>query len=405
MERKHWIIALICFAIAITILGFFFSQKEQGTKYLTEPVIRGNISQVVNATGEANAVNLVSVGAQVSGQILKLHAVLGQTVRQGDLLAEIDAVKQENQLNIDKAKLRSYETDLEAKKVELRIAQSQYNRALRLSKQDAASRESLENAERTLALTRSEMMQIESQIVQTRIAVSTDEQNLGYTRITAPLDGIVVSVPVDEGQTVNASQTTPTIVQIADLNRMELDIEISEGDIGVVQPGQTVLYTTLSDSGTERRAALDSIDPGPTTLTQGSYKNTASASSGSSSSSSSSSTSTAVYFYGKALIDNRDRHLRIGMTVQTAILIDHAEQVLLAPIMGIRQTKNQAFASVMLSNGIIEEKQVRTGISDGVRIQILSGLQEGDQIVTAQVTASELEDQKNRMPGPGGRRR
>ena len=108
--------------------------------------------------------------------------------------------------------LQSYESQLRAKKVALAIARTQYNREVKLKGRDAASQESLEDAKNALALAEAQVDEIESLIRQMRITVNTDEVNLGYTRITAPLDGTVVSVPVDEGQTVNANQTTPTIV-------------------------------------------------------------------------------------------------------------------------------------------------------------------------------------------------
>lgn len=120
--------------------------------------------------------------------------------------------------------------------------------------------------------------------------MNTDEVNLGYTRITAPLDGTIVSVPVDEGQTVNANQTTPTIVQIADLDKMEIKIEISEGDITAVKPGMPITYTILSNPETEYNATLTSIDPGLTTLTDGATRPPRIDGSSASSSSSSSST-------------------------------------------------------------------------------------------------------------------
>ena len=147
---------------------------------------------------------------------------------------------------------------------------------MQLKKRDAASKESLEDAENAYALAKAEVTELESQIRQARIAVNTDEVNLGYTRITAPLDGTIVSVPVDEGQTVNANQTTPTIVQIADLDKMEIKIEISEGDITAVKPGMPITYTILSNPETEYKATLTSIDPGLTMLTDGSYKTTSS---------------------------------------------------------------------------------------------------------------------------------
>lgn len=174
---------------------------------------------------------------------------------------------------------------------------------------DAASKESLEDAEKRLCPR-------QGRSDRTRIAdpASPDrrEHGRGQPRLhplTAPLDGTIVSVPVDEGQTVNANQTTPTIVQIADLDKMEIKIEISEGDITAVKPGMPITYTILSNPETEYKATLTSIDPRLHTLTDGSYKTT-SVDGSSASSSSSSSSNNAVYYYGKALIDNKEGPLR-----------------------------------------------------------------------------------------------
>lgn len=276
MKKKLFLIAALAVAAAAAAWYVLRMDQGDGMAYLTEPVTAGNITRTVNATGEVGAVQLVSVGAQVGGQIKKLHVVLGQDVKKGDLIAEIDSVPQLNQLETDKARLQSYESQLAAKKVALKIAKTKYDREMQLKKRDAASKESLEDAENAYALAKAEVTELESQIRQAQIAVNTDEVNLGYTRITAPLDGTIVSVPVDEGQTVNANQTTPTIVQIADLDKMEIKIEISEGDITAVKPGMPITYTILSNPETEYKATLTSIDPGLTTLTDGSYKTTSS---------------------------------------------------------------------------------------------------------------------------------
>ena len=222
MKKKLFLIAALAVAAAVAAWYVLRMDQGDGMAYLTEPVTIGNITRTVNATGEVGAVQLVSVGAQVGGQIKKLHVVLGQDVKKGDLIAEIDSVPQLNQLETDKARLQSYESQLAAKKVALKIAKTKYDREMQLKKRDAASKESLEDAENAYALAKAEVIELESQIRQARIAVNTDEVNLGYTRITAPLDGTIVSVPVDEGQTVNANQTTPTILKLAKLKLMSL---------------------------------------------------------------------------------------------------------------------------------------------------------------------------------------
>ena len=399
MKKKLVLIAALAVAAAVAAWYVLRMDQGDGMAYLTEPVTIGNITRTVNATGEVGAVQLVSVGAQVGGQIKKLHVVLGQDVKKGDLIAEIDSVPQLNQLETDKARLQSYESQLAAKKVALKIAKTKYDREMQLKKRDAASKESLEDAENAYALAKAEVTELESQIRQARIAVNTDEVNLGYTRITAPLDGTIVSVPVDEGQTVNANQTTPTIVQIADLDKMEIKIEISEGDITAVKPGMPITYTILSNPETEYKAVLTSIDPGLTTLTDGSYKTTSST--GSSSSSSSTSSNNAVYYYGKALIDNKQGPLRIGMTTQNVITVADVKDALLVPVIAVQSGNGKKFVRVLGPGDKPERREVTTGIADGIHIQILSGLKEGDAVITAQVTPQEQDAQgQQRHRGP-----
>ncbi|MBS7405880.1 MAG: efflux RND transporter periplasmic adaptor subunit, partial [Oxalobacter sp.] len=256
-KPKIWIGASTIIVLIAAAVLFWIMTQEDDVTYMTERVRSGNINQVVEATGEVAAVNLVSVGAQVSGQIKKLYVVLGQEVKQGEMIAEIDSQTQENTLNTDKAKLSNYKAQLEARKIILNISKKQYDRELVLIKTNSTSQESLENARNAYATAKANVNEMESLITQTQIAINTDETNLGYTKIRAPLDGTIVSVPVEEGQTVNANQTTPTIVQIANLNDMEIDIEISEGDITKVKPGMGVTYTILSEPNTIFKAKLD----------------------------------------------------------------------------------------------------------------------------------------------------
>lgn len=384
--------------LAATLM-WFVSNKNETIVYMTEEVTSGSITRVVSATGEIGAVQLVTVGAQVSGQIKKLHVIVGQDVKKGDLLAELDSVKQVNQLETDRALLEAYQAQLEAKNISLRMAQSQYERAKNLLSKDAASEESLENLEDAYALAKAEIKELKSSIRQTELALSTDELDVGYTRITAPLDGVVVSVPVDEGQTVNSAQTTPTIVQIADLNSMEIKVEISEGDITAVKAGLPISYTILSEPDEVRQAVLTSIDPGLTTLTDGSYNTS---SSGSGSSSSSGSSSEAVYYYGKAIIDNSDGRLRIGMTAQIEIAVASAENTLTAPLMSVTSsTDGKKTVRVLDDNGTVHTREVIPGINDGIRVQILRGLDPGEKVITGLMSEEQIKAQnQSRRPGP-----
>ena len=380
---KVWIPVSAIIVIVIAALTYWLATSEDDITYMTEKARVGNISQVVEATGEVAAVNLVNVGAQVSGQIKKLYVVLGQEVKQGDMIAEIDSQTQENTLNTDRAKLANYKAQLEARKILLNIAKKQYDRELVLIKTNSTSQQNLENARDTYATARANVNEMESLIKQTQITINTDETNLGYTKIRAPLNGTIVSVPVEEGQTVNANQTTPTIVQIANLGDMEIDIQISEGDITKVKPGMPVDYTILSEPNTIFHAKLDSIDPGLTTLTDGSYSK-------SSTSSSSSSTSTAaVYYYGRSYVKNDEGKLRIGMMTQNTILVSSAENVLLVPTIALTNRNDQYFVLILTDKNKVEKRDVEIGISDGVYTEITSGLAEGDQVITSEVGKNE----------------
>ena len=392
---KVWIPVSAIVVLLVASLSVWFATRDDDIIYMTEKVRTGNISQVVEATGEVAAVNLVSVGAQVSGQIKKLYVVLGQEVKQGEMIAEIDSQTQENTLNTDRAKLDNYKAQLEARKIILNISRKQYERELVLIKTNSTSQQNLENARDAYATARANVNEMESLIRQTQIAINTDETNLGYTKIRAPLNGTIVSVPVEEGQTVNANQTTPTIVQIANLNDMEIDIEISEGDITKVKPGMDVDYTILSEPNTVFHAKLDSIDPGLTTLTDGSYDK-----SGSSGSSGSSSSTAAVYYYGRAYVDNPDGKLRIGMMTQNTIHVSSAENVLIVPSITVTSRQGKHAVRVLTDKNKVERRNVEVGISDGVFTEIRSGLSEGELVISSEVSKGEQVGETSRMRRP-----
>ncbi len=393
-KPKVWIGASTILVLIVAAVSFWILTQEDDITYMTERVRSGNINQVVEATGEVAAVNLVSVGAQVSGQIKKLYVVLGQEVKQGEMIAEIDSQTQENTLNTDKAKLSNYKAQLEARKIILNISKKQYDRELVLIKTNSTSQESLENAHNAYATAKANVNEMESLITQTQIAINTDETNLGYTKIRAPLDGTIVSVPVEEGQTVNANQTTPTIVQIANLNDMEIDIEISEGDITKVKPGMDVTYTILSEPNTIFKAKLDSIDPGLTTLTDGSYDKS------SSTSASTSSSSEAVYYYGRAYVENPEGKLRIGMMTQNTIHVTSAENVLIVPSITITSRQDKHYVRVLSDDNTVERREVEVGISDGVYTEIRSGLAEGERVISSEVIKGEQIGETSRMRRP-----
>ena len=298
------------------------------------------------------------------------------------MIADIDSTTQINTLNTKKAALVSYQAQLKAKKTAYDVALSSYNRLSKLYTQKATSLDSVNTAKSTLDNAKAEMEAIEANIKQAEIEVNTAETNVGYTKITAPMDGTVISVPVSEGQTVNANQTTPTIVTIADLSQMKIKPEISEGDITKVKAGQDVSFTILSDSQTVYHSVIDSVDPANTTTSD-------SSSTSSSTSSSSSSTTSAIYYYANVLIDNPDRTLRIGMTTENNIKIANAKDVLLVSNMAIQKRDGKSFVNVLNDKNQPEPREVEIGVQNDFKTEIKSGLNEGEKVIVSQVANGE----------------
>lgn len=384
-QNKKWLIYILLVVLLLGLGKSFFGDEEK-VAYITDSVRRQDIEKVVNATGEVRASNLVTVGAQVSGKIEKLYVDVGQEIKKGDLIAEIDSTTQQNEVDINKAKLNSYQAQLKAAQTSLKVAEKQYKRMQSLKKSNAASSEDLENAEDTFESAKAKVTELESSVKETEISLSTAETNLGYTKITAPLDGTVVSVPVKEGQTINAAMDTPTIVQVADLNQMEILIEISEGDIGNIKPGVKVTYSILADLGKVYETTLKSVDPGLTLLTDGEYTEVV-------------DDGEAIYYYGRLSVPNNDGKLRIGMTTQNVIYVESAENVLSVPVTAIKTNADGKYVEILTKAGVVQ-KSIETGVSDGLNTEVKKGVDEGDEVIIAKMSAAEISDKASSTRGP-----
>lgn len=383
-----WVAALVILA-GLGWYGYQKMQPKNEATFITEEVKRGKIAQTVSATGEIAATNLVDVGAQVSGQIKKMHVKIGDVVKEGDLIAEIDNVTQVNEVNTRKAQLQTYQAQLESAQVALKIAQRKYSRYKSLASADAVSKEEFEATEDSLATNRAKIKELQSSIRQTQIAINTAEKDLGYTRITAPSAGTVVSLVVEQGQTINSSQTSPTVVQIADLTSMTNKMQIAEGDATKVKAGQTVNFTILSEPDTPISAKLDSVDPGLTTMSQGSY------------SKSTDTTSNAIYYYARATVPNPEGKLAIGMTTQNTVEIASADNVLMVPTVAIKTKDGKKFVRVLGANNQAVDREIQTGLKDSMNTEVKSGLNEGEKVVMSEMGAAEKAEAVEReMAGP-----
>lgn len=376
LSKKKLIGLFIVVAIFI-VVAVLKINKEPEAIFLTEVAKKGNIEEVVTATGSIRSNNRVEVGAQVDGKITELNVVLGQRVKKGDLVAKIDSTTQENDLEKAKSILLSYEANLESKEIETDIKFSQFKRAGELYKLKSISQEEYEEAKQSYYLAKSELKGIKENIKQAQIDVKTAETELSYTTITSPIDGVVISIPVSVGQTVNSRQSTPTIIQVADLTKMLIKPEISEGDITKLRVGQDVEFTILSAPERVFKGKIDSIDPAVTTLTDDEYTESV-------------SNTEAIYYYANVVVDNEDGILRIGMTATSNIKIAEAKNVILAPTTAIHKKNGKNYINVLTSERKVVEKEVELGINDDLNTEIKSGLSEGDEIVLNQIKSGEM---------------
>lgn len=367
--------------------GWSYLKPEPQVSYITETVRRGDISQTVSATGEISPSNLVSVGAQASGQIKKLYVKLGQQVKKGDLIAEINSTTQTNTLNMEKSKLETYQAKLVSAQIALGSAEKKYKRQAALWKDDATSKEDLESAQDALAAAKANVAELKALIRQSKISINTAESELGYTRITATMDGTVVAIPVEEGQTVNAAQSAPTIIQLANLDMMLNKMQIAEGDITKVKAGQDISFTILSEPDTPIKVKLDSVDPGLTTMSSGGYN------------SSTDTASNAVYYYARSFVPNPDGKLATGMTTQNTVEIDGVKNVLIIPSLTVKNRGGKAFVRVLGADGKAVEREIRTGMKDSMNTEVKSGLKEGDKVVISEMTAAEQQESSERVMG------
>ena len=379
---KFIVIIAIVFGVGYYIYSNFYNKKPKN-EYITSKAVKKELTKSIDSNGEIYATELIDVGAQVSGQIKRLYVRLGDMVKKGDMIAEIDSATQQNNVDTKRAQLTTYEAKLNSAKVALEISKSKFNRSKELYEKKATSKDEYENAKNTLATNEALLKEYESLIAQTKIQLNTAEIDLGYTKITAPKDGIVVSIRVEEGQTVNSNQTTPTIVNIADLSRLQLKMEIAEGDITKIKKGQNVEFSIFSEINKKFKTTISSIDPGLTTLSDGKD------SSSNSSSSSSSSSSSAVYYYAKATIDNSSGIFRIGMTTQNTIFLESVKDAIVISEMAIKK-ENEKDIVYVLKNGTPERREVKVGLIDNLKAQILSGVQEGDEVITSSGNTNEI---------------
>ena len=392
--------------IAITVIAvglyLYLSPKEQ-VYYLTSPVERGDLEVNILAYGKMEASQQVDVGAQVSGQIKNMYVALGDRVDKGELMVEIDDLPQQNAVKDGDARLKNAIASKVAKEAQLLNAKIHLERQQNLIKNGATTRADLDTAEANLKVYEAELEALVAQIAQSQIALDTAELDLTYTKITSPMDGIVVATVVKEGQTVNSSQTAPTIVKVADLSVMTIKAQISEADVTKLHPGMSAYFTILGEPNQRYEAVLRQIEPATETF-QTTVGNAVT------------NFTEAVYYNGLFDVQNPDLKFYIGMSTQVYIVLEDEQDVLTIPVSALRYRPSGEMAMKpssgkkivwVLDNeltGSISPREIETGISNNVAIEVKSGLKEGDRVITAESMGTVAAQARGGNAGMGRRR-
>jgi len=379
-KRYLWIAAAVLLAAFVVQRAFF--SKPAVPVYTSAEVRRADLEDSVLASGTLEAVRQVSVGAQATGQLKSLKVQLGDRVERGQLVAEIDDLTQQNDLRTAQATLNARRADLSAKQASLRQADLAFRRQRQMLAADASSREDYEAAEATLNVTRAEIASLQAQIVQAEVDVDTAKVNLGYTRIVSPIAGTVVAVVTKEGQTINAFQSAPTVIKVAQVGTMTVKAQISEADVTRVRPGQKAYFTILGEPDSRHYGTLRAIEPAPDSI----QKDDSNALLNSSSSANGTS-SQAVYYNGLFDVPNPDGKLRIDMTAQVFIVLGEAKDALVVPSasLGTAAKDGTRTVRVLGADGKATEREVKVGLNNNVDAQILDGLKAGEKVVTGEV--------------------
>ena len=375
--------ALLVVACLIPIVAFATWQGlTPGRDALaTVTVTRADIENSVTALGTLQPRRYVDVGAQASGQIRKIHVEAGDQVQEGQLLVEIDPATQKAKLDASRYAIENLQAQLQEQKAQHQLAHQKYQRQQRLSAGNATREEDVQTAKAELSATQARVQMFQAQIRQAQASLRSDEAELGYTRIYAPMTGTVVAVDARVGQTLNAQQQTPLILRIAKLSPMTVWAEVSEADIGHVKPGMSAYFTTLSGGSRRWTSTVRQIlpnPPKPLNETQGS---------GSPSSTSKSGTGRVVLYTVLLDVDNADNALMAEMTTQVFFVASQVKDALSVPVAALQSVPGSAaqIARVVAKNGAIEDREVRLGISDRLRVEVLEGLSEGDHLLIGPV--------------------
>ena len=413
MARKksssRWgLLAFVAAAAAIGVYVFVSASSNGEEQTLqTEKVTRGDIEVTISAAGKIAPKEKVAVGAQVSGQLEKLYVDVGDTVEAGDLLAQIDATIATTSVEANRAQLKELRASRKQQQATLELVKSQSERATMLYEADAMARADYEAAIADYQTAQGSLEAIDAQIERQSSSLQADLASLAFTKIYAPISGTVVSLEAVEGQTLNANQTAPTILTIADLTTMTVETDVSEADVLRITKDQPAWFTTLGDSEYRWETKVRQVLPTPEVLND-------------------------VVLYKALLdVDNPEGRLRTEMTAQVFFVLGSAKDATLVPITALQSAParrassdadatagpapmpaafkaaleanpeaDKALVMVLGSDGNAQPRPILTGLRTRTQAEVIYGLEPGDTVVSGNVFPKQVTGNQTRRMGP-----
>ena len=361
MQKKYIIAVILLILIA---LGFIFTRKGS-VKYITKDISKDTITQYVEASGTIKPINTIAVGTQVSGTVARIYVDYNSQVKAGQLLAELDPSLFQANVDQSTAKLSNAQASLAKAQAALAYKKNNYQRYQHLYQKNYVSKDDVELARSNYLAAEADLAAARAEVSASQASLNNNLTNLGYSKITSPVDGTVISRAVDVGQTVAASFNTPTLFEVAkDLTQMQIETSVSEADIGKIKVGQQVEYTL--------DGYQDKIFEG--TVTQVRLAST--------------TTNNVVSYTVIVSVDNKDGFAIPGMSANVSIITGQVKDVLCVDNKALKFTpddnkqKYEKQGVWILTKTGPQRFDVELGLSDDNKTQIISDqLKEKDKVI------------------------
>ena len=351
--------------LAASAVAYWLSRDvgdvKDGTDIQAVSVSYRSLGGTITTAGKLRPTKVVAVGAQVSGQLSRLHVRVGDLVSKGDRLAEVDATIQINLVQASRANLQAQESHLTGLREAVSLADAEAARQRRLMASNATTAIELQRSESALVQARSAMSAQESRLESLRASLTSEEAKLAYSNIYAPTDGTVMELVATEGQTLTATYVTPIILQIADLSKMTVEVKVPEAKVHKLIPGMDAYFTTVGGQDRRWHGALEQILPRAVVDAD------------------------VVTYTALFEVDNADGALFADMSVQVSIEVASPRRILAVPLSMVSNfdTENNKVTgqvNLLSADGRVEFRRILVGETSHTYAEVLSGLAEGDRI-------------------------